>query len=111
DVGDAGCDVLGALGLANLDGAELFLQEVFGRRLLGDAMYHFNGLLFGGGCRRGASRGAFSGGLGGFGRLGLLLASGGRGGVAFSGGGGSLDRLFFLRSGFLFGHLSESYDL
>jgi hypothetical protein len=44
DVGDAGGDVLRALGLADLDRAQLLLEEILGGGLLGDAADHLDGL-------------------------------------------------------------------
>src|SRR6478736_1166576 len=102
DVRDAGADVLRTLGLADLDGRKLLLEEILGRDGLRHATNEFNGL--------GVSRGsgfAISGlgslrSLGGFGGLGF----GGRSGSsdAFSGGSGRLRQLFLLGSRFLFGH-------
>src|SRR6478736_6207345 len=75
DVRDAGADVLRTLGLADLDGRKLLLEEILGRDGLRHATNEFNGL--------GVSRGS---------------------GFAISGGSGRLRQLFLLGSRFLFGH-------
>jgi hypothetical protein len=93
DVDEAGGDVLRALGLADLDGAKLFLEQVFGGGLLGNAANHLDR------SRRSDSLdghgGLFGRSLGGF-FPGRLFRSGGFG---FGGGCGVLLRsLFFLGS-------------
>ena len=106
-VGEARRDVLRALGFANLDRAELFLEQIFGRGLLGYAMHHLDGLLLGRGSR---SAGGGSSTISGLARLvgsslrslGLLFSGGGGSGRRAFGGG--LGGLLFLRSGLFFGH-------
>jgi hypothetical protein len=83
DVGDAGGDVLGTLGLADLDGAQLFLEEILSGGLFGDTADELDGFvgssrygsLFGGGGLDGLfSNRGFAFGTGG-GRSGFLLGS------------------------------------
>ena len=50
DVCDAGRDVLGTFGLADLDGAKLFLEEIFSRGLFGDTANKFDRLVAMGWC-------------------------------------------------------------
>jgi len=81
-----------ALGLANLDRAELFLEEVFGRGLLGNTADEFDGLVgdrrgsgYGGASAAGAAPSAAAG-LAAFGALAGLASASGQQRRAFSGG-------------------------